>query len=147
MCFIADLFVGDGGLLISPLSHLEVVGNPRVENVDVDGAEKPLVVISIKVNINQKSKTLEEILGLRKLTVMNAAANLRKEIRFDLKLVTDAPCDLSGFDAEVKKLMDHNPEWFNSDTNFEGAVSGVLKLKDVAITRNVTDLETIPNVS
>jgi len=140
------LFEGEGELLISPLSHLEVVGNPRVETLDVDGTQKPVVVISIKVNINQKSKVLEEILGLRKLTVVNAAANLRKEIRFDLRLVPGAPCDLTRFDESVKKLIEHQPEWFNSDTNFKDAVSSIIKFKEESITQNVTDLGIVPKV-
>ena len=137
---------GEGELLISPLSHLEVVGNPRVETIDVDGTQKPVVVISIKVNINQKSNVLEEILGLRKLTVTNAAANLRKETRFDLRLVHGAPCDLTEFDESVKRLLEHQPEWFNSDINFKNAVSSIIKFKEESISKNVTALGILQHV-
>ena len=130
---------GEGELLISPLSHLELGVDPSVETLDVDGTQKPVVVISIKVNINQKSKVLEEILGLRKLTVINAAANLRKEIRFDLRLVPGAPCELTTFDENVKRLIKHQPEWFNSDTNFKDAVSRIIMFKEESIAENVND--------
>ena len=126
---------------------MEVVGNPRVETLDVDGAQKPVVVISIKVNINQKSKVLEEILGLRRLTVINAAANLRKEIRFDLRLVPGAHCDLTKFDESVTRLIENQPEWFNSDTNFKDAVSSIIMFKEESIIQNVTDVGIDQNVS
>jgi len=122
-----------------------------VETLDVDGAQKPVVVISIKVNINQKSKVLEEILGLRRLTVINAAANLRKEIRFDLRLVPGAHCDLTKFDESVTRLIENQPEWFNSDTNFKDAVSSIIMFKEESIIQNVsyyvTDVGIDQNVS
>jgi len=117
----------------------------------VDGTQKPVVVISIKVNINQKSKVLEEILGLRRLTVINAAANLRKEIRFDLRLVPGAHCDLTKFDESVTRLIENQPEWFNSDTNFKDAVSSIIMFKEESIIQNVsyyvTDVGIDQNVS
>ena len=118
-----------------------------METLDVDGAQKPVVVISIKVNINQKSKVLEEILGLRRLTVINAAANLRKEIRFDLRLVPGAHCDLTKFDESVTRLIENQPEWFNSDTNFKDAVSSIIMFKEESIIQNVTDVGIDQNVS
>ena len=126
---------------------MEVVGGFRVENFDLDGVSKPVVVVSFKVNVNQKSKTLEETLEQRKVTVRNAAANMRKEVRFDLRLVSGAPPDLEDFDERIQELMRKTAEWFNSDTNFQKAVRDIIKCKDDAITANVKALGAVPNVS
>jgi hypothetical protein len=133
---------GEKEFLFSPLSHLEVIGNPRVELVNNGGkGKKEVVVVSIKVNINQKSRTLEEILELRKHTVMTAGENLKKEIKFDLKLVSDKSCDLSTFTEGFETLAKRSAEWFNSDTNFAHAVNCLLELKGNTIEKN---LETLP---
>lgn len=97
---------------------------------------KPVVVVSIKVNINQKSKTLEEILGLRRNTVLTAGENLKKEIIFDFKLVSDKRCDISDFTNRFKELISHDPVWFNSDAKFIEAMQNLIDYKQSCISIN-----------
>ncbi len=73
--------------MFPPLSHLEVVGSPHTELYN----GKPVVVVSINVNINQKAQVIEEILSQRKQTIVGIAENVMKEVAFDLKLISDAP--------------------------------------------------------
>ena len=124
--------LGEGELLFTPLAHLEVIGNPRVEEHD----SKPVLVVSIKVNINQKSKTLEEILGLRKQTIITAGENLKKEILFDFKLVSEKQCDLSDFSNNFNLLIKHDPVWFNSGVVFIDAMKKLIEYKEKCISRN-----------
>ena len=49
---------GEGELLFPPLSHLEVVDSPKVEMRD----KRPVIVVAVKVDINQKAMVIEEIL-------------------------------------------------------------------------------------
>ncbi len=126
---------GEGEILFSPLSHLEVVDFPRLERHD----EKSVVVIKIKVNVN-KSRTLEQNLELRKQMVITAGENLKKEILFDLKLVSDKPFELSDFNKGFEILKEPTPDWFNSDINYKSALEKLLDLKQRTITNLVRQL-------
>ena len=68
---------GEGELLFPPLSHLEVVGEPRLK----EHAGQRVVVVRVKININQKSLTIEEMLRQRKRTVVAVGEGLAKEMR------------------------------------------------------------------
>ena len=119
-----------------------MIGNPKVEMFD----SKPVVVVSIKVNINQKSKTLEEILGLRKNTVVTAGENLKKEIIFDFKLVApDKRCDISYFTNHFNHLIKHDPVWFNSDTIFIDAMKKLVEYKEKCISMNYRQQVSVEN--
>jgi hypothetical protein len=98
-----------------------------------------VVVIKIKVNVN-KSKTLEQNLELRKQMVITAGENLKKEILFDLKLVSDKSLDLSGFNREFEILKEPTPDWFNSDINYKTALENLLDLKQRTIANLVRQL-------
>ena len=54
-----------------------MVGEPRLRE---HGAER-VVVVCIKINVNQKSLTIEEMLRQRKRTVVAVGEGLAKEIR------------------------------------------------------------------
>jgi hypothetical protein len=72
-------YPGEGEILFPPLSHLEVIGYPKVEirnNV-------PVLVVSVKVNINQKAMTIDEILRRRKHMVTSLIEGVENEIAFD----------------------------------------------------------------
>ena len=115
--------------MFPPLSHLEVVGNPHTEQHD----GKPVVVLSIKVNINQKAQVIEEILGQRKQTIIGIADNVMKEVIFDLKLVSDAQCSQEKLQEELNVLKKRDAEWFNVDSNFKESLGILLSLKEETI--------------
>ena len=129
---------GEGELLFPPLSHLEVVGNPKVVKFN----DKPVVVVSVKVNVNQKALTIEDMLRQRQRSIRTVGENLAKEIVFDLQLVSDEPCDWY-----VRTLRDHmkeevaekDPTWFNTDSNLKAALDKVLALKQTIIREFVKD--------
>lgn len=98
-----------------------------------------MVVIKIKVNVN-KSRTLEQNLELRKQMVITAGENLKKEILFDLKLVSDKPFELSDFNQGFEILKEPTPDWFNSDINYKSALEKLLDLKQRTITNLVRQL-------
>ena len=118
-------------MLFSPLSHLEVVGNPIMERFN----GKPVVVFTIRVNINQKARTIEEVLGQRKQTAVTFTENVAKELTFDVKLISNSDSASAG--VGLKKLLvsfkAKSPEWFNSDVNLQKALGNVLEAKQEAV--------------
>ena len=69
-------YPGEEEFLMPPLSCLEVVGRPRVELTS--GGE--LIVFPLRVNVNLKSVTVEELTGRRKALHLAMAKNLREEL-------------------------------------------------------------------
>jgi hypothetical protein len=124
-------FSGEAELLFPPLSHLEVVGNPTMEKFD----GKPVVVFTIRVNINQKARTIEEVLGQRKQTALTFTENVAKELTFDVKLISNS--ESASVRAGLKELLvsykAKSPEWFNSDVNLQKALGKVLEAKQEAV--------------
>ncbi len=122
---------GEAELLFPPLSHLEVVGNPTIEKFD----GKPVVVFTIRVNINQKARTIEEILSQRKQTAISFTKNVAKELIFDVKLISNS--DSSTARACLGNLLasfkEQSPVWFNSDVNLQRALTDVLQAKKKAV--------------
>ena len=118
-------------MLFPPLSHLEVVGNPTVEKFD----GKPVVVFTIRVNINQKARTIEEVLSQRKQTAVVFAENVAKELTFDVKLISNS--DSTNVGIVLNELLmsykTKSPEWFNSDVNLQDALGKVLEAKQLAV--------------
>jgi hypothetical protein len=95
------------------------------------------VVISIRVNINQKSLVIEEILSQRKQTIAAIAENLMKEVKFDVKLISDSVCSLAGLQVELDIMKRRDPRWFNADSNFKLALGRFLDLKEDAVSNFV----------
>jgi hypothetical protein len=120
---------GEGEILFPPLSHLEVVGSPHTEQHD----GKPVVVLRIKVNINQKAQVIEEILSQRKQTIVAIAENVMKEVAFDVKLISDAPCSQPKLQEALKGLKRRDAEWFNADSNFKSTLENLLSLKEETV--------------
>ncbi len=124
-------FSGEMELLFPPLSHLEVVGNPMIEKFD----GKPVVVFRISVNINQKARTIENILNQRKQAAIAFTENVARELTFDMKLISNA--DSSEARAVLKQLLVcmkvRKPRWFSSDENFKKILGKVLETKEEAV--------------
>ncbi len=123
---------GEEELLFPPLSNLEVVGNPTVEKFD----GTPVAVFGIRVNINQKGRIIEEILSQRKQTAIAFAENVVKELKFDVKLVSnsDSTQARAGLDGMIVSMKGRDHEWFNSDVNLKNTLGDVLAAKENAVT-------------
>jgi hypothetical protein len=117
------LFSGEGELLFAPLTNLERVGNPWVTMHE----DKPVVVVSFKVNSNQKSLRIEDILGSRKQNILAFADNVAREIKFDLQLVSKTPFDDLEFKQQFEHIKARNMAWFNEDKNFKRALNEILE--------------------
>jgi len=140
-------------ILLPPRSYLEVVGPSRVEVAD-DG--KRIRVVTLKVNANVTSSTLEEIEGKRKELLVAAGEHATHEIRSKLKARIES--------EEVEKLMVHRPlsveekildqilnttisevetwvakhrekldEWYNDDWQYAGATRELMQLEGMAM--------------
>ena len=118
--------LGEGELLFPPLSHLEVTGNPTFEKFD----GKHVMVIKVKVNINQTSQVIEQILGQRKQTIVAIAEGLQKEVKFDLKLTSESAYTTSCLKDGLKSVKMLEPAWFNADSNFKEILEILLLLKE-----------------
>jgi hypothetical protein len=139
---MTSLFLsGEAEMLFPPLSHLEVVGNPTIEQFD----GKPVAVFTIRVNVNQKARTIEEMLSQRQQTAVTFTENVAKELTFDVRLISNA--DSSAAQASLKKLLvaykARDPGWFNSDVNLQGALAMVLTAKEEAVTAFVESEPTL----
>jgi hypothetical protein len=128
---------GEGELLYPPLAHLEVIGEPTLR----EHRQKRVVVVSVRVNINQKGLTIEEMLRQRKRMVKGVADSLVRDIQFDLKLVGEGMGEgqapfLGGILTAFEEKED---SWFNVDQNLKEAMSGLLEAKQQAISRIIQD--------
>ena len=108
-----------------------MVGNPAIEKLD----GKPVAVFTIRVNINQKARTIEEVLSQRKQTAITFTENAAKELTFDMKLISDSDTSraLAGLNKLRSNFKDLAPEWFNSDENLQEALGKVLEAKPQAV--------------
>ena len=106
-----------------------MVGNPTIEKLD----GKPVLVISIKVNVNQKSLVIEEMLRQRQSTIVAIHVNLMTEVKFDQKIVSDAPAPPARLERELEAMQGRDPGWFNVDSNFKDSLCRLLDLKEEEI--------------
>jgi len=124
-----NLCPGEREILFPPLSHMEVVGQPRVDMHE----GKPVIVVSVDVNINQKALTIEGILSQRKQTLLSVGENLKREIKFDLQIVSESPCSQESLEKYLKICNQRDDSWFNADVNFKDSIIKVLELKEETI--------------
>ena len=91
--------------------------------------DKPVVVVSVKVNSNQKSLRIEEILSSRKKTILAFVDNIAREIKFDMQLISKTPFNEFSFknQPEFEDIKTKNEEWFNEDKNFKNALEDILE--------------------
>jgi hypothetical protein len=122
---------GEEELLFPPLSHLEVVGNPTIEKFD----GKPVAVFVIRVNINQKSRIIEEMLTQRKQTAITFAENVARELTFDVKLISNSDSSIAraGLKQMLVSMKALDPQWFSSDLNLKNTLGQVLTAKEEAV--------------
>jgi hypothetical protein len=132
-------------VLFPPLCHLEVVGIPSVVMLD----KKQVLVMPIKVNLNQKLMTIEEILGRRKQIALSIGFGVINDVDFDMRLISRTIAQETGqsdgenlksvikeIKADIKKELKttegRNAEWFNNDDNLNAALRSFQELKKKA---------------
>ena len=72
-------YAGEEEFLMQPLSCLEVTGRPRVDRT----AQGEVLVVPIRVNVNLRSVTVEELTERRKVLHLAMAKNLREELSYE----------------------------------------------------------------
>ena len=73
-------YPGEDEIVMPPLSNLEVVGDARME----DTHKGVIMVIPLRINVNLKSLTMDELQGRRKLLHISMMQNLLAEAHRDL---------------------------------------------------------------
>ena len=122
--------------MFGPLSYLEVIGEPQLETVH----GQDIVVLHVKININLKAQTIEEMIGRRKQSQIVLVENLMKEIKFDLKILQidckdrDVEIALKPVENLIPKANQKGAAWFNEDQNFRSYLNEALDEKQKAIT-------------
>ena len=128
-------------MLFPPLTHLEVVGSPFVEMI----GDKPVLVVTIKVNINLKAGTIEDSLSRRRGTIVSIGEGVKNDLEFDFSIVSSLILSTSTdlvqqatshknngileFKNGMRALCDKMPEWFNNDKNFQDTLKQIMDLK------------------
>jgi hypothetical protein len=72
-------YAGEEEFLMQPLSCLEVTGRPRVDRTE----RGEVLVVPIRVNVNLRSVTVEELTDRRKVLHLAMAKNLREELSYE----------------------------------------------------------------
>ncbi len=90
---------------------------------------KPVVVVSIKVNKNQKIMTIEEILSRRKNIVSSIRDGVTNDMEFDLRIVSSSPWSMTQFKESLRKLVDQDAEKFNDDNYLKITLDSILQRK------------------
>lgn len=127
-------------ILIPPLSNMEVCGEPRLELM---GGEE-IMVISLRVSVNQKSLTIDQLMSRRRTLHLAMAETLRKETQAELSDIMrqdeaerrakggivvsssgvddtsrDATAILEEFDSLIKVQSELGDGWYNHDEHYK----------------------------
>ena len=76
---------GEGELLFSPLSYLEVVGMPRFQIFD----QKQVVIVQVRININLKAQIIEDMISKRRQMHLAAFDFLKDSIKYDILKIAE----------------------------------------------------------
>jgi hypothetical protein len=98
-------FPGEDEVVMPPLSNLEVVGDPYLRCLE--GSHTQILIVPLRVNVNIKSKTMEELESTRKDVLLSAIAEMQSEAEQEVS-------DLAQSMGEITALAaGEAPEWFN----------------------------------
>eukprot|EP01042_Synura_sphagnicola_P000576 gene576-622_t len=113
--------------LVPPLSNLEVIDQPRLE-MHEDGTQ--ILIIRLRVNVNFRSKTLEQLKATRKRLHLATMGNLIADTKRKLCVPDDDP---DGILASFYRLLEEErgkaDEWFNDDANYRKCQEDMMGLK------------------
>ena len=93
-------YPGEDEIVMPPLSNLEVVGDARMEST----SKGVVMVIPLRINVNLKSLTMDELQGRRKLLHISMMQNLLAEAHRDL---TDVDKEAEALEAQDKTRIKH----------------------------------------
>jgi len=70
-------FPGEKEILLPPLSNLEVIEEPYLKSFErKDKTKVQLLIVPLRVNMNVKSKTMEELVATRKTVLLSAIKDM-----------------------------------------------------------------------
>jgi hypothetical protein len=84
MAFVSQ-YPAEDEILIPAMSYLEITGNSYVITPDVNGTSVSVTVYPARINCNQKSQTIEEIVSRRKHDLLAMTFYINLELNRDLK--------------------------------------------------------------
>lgn len=108
---------GEGELLFSPLSYLEVVGMPRFQVFD----EKQVVIVQVKININLKAQIIEDMISKRRQMHLAAFDFLKDSVKFDILKIAEED---NAFNERLKE------DKFRKNHTLHEFVEGIIKQVD-----------------
>jgi hypothetical protein len=93
-----------------------------------------VVVVPLKINVNLKAQTVEELVRRRQGTLLGLLAGLRREALLDLRILGAAGGGGGAAEAAVlarcagaaARAAARAPEWFNADERFKRALDEAL---------------------
>jgi hypothetical protein len=128
-------FPGEEEVVMPPLSNLEVIGDPYLSCLEGTGTE--ILIFPLRVNVNIKSKTMEDLVATRKNVLMSGISDMQAEADEEVAALAQAM-------GEVKALAaGQTTEWFNDQNahrqaSSEGAADS--QNRDVLLKRRRWDL-------
>lgn len=101
-------FPGEDEVVIPPLSNLEVTGEPYLSYLrNLEGVDTQILIVPLRVNVNIKSKTMEELESTRKGVLLSAIMDLETESEQEIGELTQALGEITALSAGQET------EWFN----------------------------------
>ena len=98
-------FPGEEEVVMPPLSNLEVTGDPYLSYLE--DTETQVLVFPLRVNVNIKSKTMEDLVATRKNVLMSGISDMQAEADDEVAALAQAI-------GEVRALAaGQTTEWFN----------------------------------
>lgn len=128
-------------ILISPLSNLEAINaghvEPRSISRIVQGnktqTQVDVLIIPLRLNVNLKSKTIEELIATRKSLHLHALDILimetRRELEEKVKLSEDINVIISVFEEFRKVEISKPASYFNDNKNYRISQNEMMDLK------------------
>jgi Ran GTPase-activating protein (RanGAP) involved in mRNA processing and transport len=144
-------------VLLPPLSNLEVVGESYVEEVTMPTtppqpehstllpaakSQGQIIIVPIRLDINNKSRTIEDLIATRKRLHLATYAHLLEESKRELRamlvgegaeqLLQEAMVPLQkNYELEQGRAV----EWFNDDHHFREAHNQMLDTKEATLAK------------
>jgi len=136
-------------ILFPPMSNLEVIGEPRVENL----RGLAVMVVGVRVSVNLKIQRREELEGRRKALFLATLRNSVQEANREVERLTRTQhtnnrlLKASHWVSFVKKVVSRDcegvlrsfearePRWFLHDRRYHNCVAQAAGLKQLALTK------------
>lgn len=112
--------------LVPPLSNLEVIESPRLKRL-ISGSE--ILVLKLRVNVNVKSKTMDELIATRRRLHIDTMKNLLSETERELAVDPRDGSALTTFKSLIASEEQRAAEYFNIDENFRKCQEDMINIK------------------